>query len=204
MDEMDFEDLHGEPVDLDGCDVTGDPQLDQFGYNSPRRRGQNLSGFRSTDGDRLARVRAQRDEREERRRAAVEQNKAETRQRAAQRRGEPPGIVPFEPGSGYQPGVGPVRQSELPEKWWRSEATPHPVQPQPGPQPGQHGAYFERRVVRRWWAPWTKRTTWQQISAWTHGQPPAGATVVTVADVAQLPGRVHTIGRVSGTRTVEY
>jgi len=36
------------------------------------------------------------------------------------------------------------------------------------------------------------------------GGPPAGATVMTVDDVAALPGRVHTIGRVSGTGAVEY
>ena len=97
-----WDDLHdGEIVDLDGCEATGDPQLDQFGYQSPKRRGG--TGFRSTDGDRLAKRRADRAQREQRRREAVAQNKAETRQRVAQRRGEPPGIVPFEPGSGYQP-----------------------------------------------------------------------------------------------------
>jgi hypothetical protein len=66
-----------------------------------------------------------------------------------------------------------------------------PPQPQ-SPPPGQQGAFFERRVVRRWWAPWTKRAVWQQISAWQMGGPPVGATVVTVPDVAALPGRVHT------------
>ena len=197
-----------EVLDLDGYgEATGDPQLDVYGYQSPKQRGG--TGFRSTDGDRLARRRAQRErdraERDQRRRAAVEQNNAETKRRVAQRRGQPtPSIVPFEPGSGYQPGVGPVRQPDLPEKWWRPDATRQPVQTQPGPQPGQHGAYFERRVVRRWWAPWTKRTTWRQVSAWQHGQPPAGAEIVTVADVAQLPGRVHTIGRVGETGAVEY
>lgn len=69
---------------------------------------------------------------------------------------------------------------------------------------GQHGAYFERRVVRRWWAPWTKRTSWQQIGAWHPGQPPRGVEVVTVPDVSALPGTVHTIGRVGPTGAVEW
>jgi hypothetical protein len=80
-----WDDLHdGEVVDLDGCEATGDPQLDQFGYNSPRRRGQNLTGFTSNDGEWVARSRA--------RRAAVEQNKAETRRRNAERSGEPTAV----------------------------------------------------------------------------------------------------------------
>jgi hypothetical protein len=82
-----------------------------------------------------------------------------------------------------------------------------PVAPEPeskGPQPGQHGAYFEVRTKRVWWAPWRRKRVWQQISTWHPGPPPAGATVVTVPDVASLPGRVHTIGRVSGTGAVEY
>jgi hypothetical protein len=41
-----------EIADLDGCgEATGDPALDQLGYNSPRRRGQNLTGFASTQRD---------------------------------------------------------------------------------------------------------------------------------------------------------
>jgi hypothetical protein len=36
------------------------------------------------------------------------------------------------------------------------------------------------------------------------GGPPTGAEVVTVGDVGELPGRVHTIGRVNGTGAVEY
>lgn len=54
------------------------------------------------------------------------------------------------------------------------------------------------------WVPWRKRYVWQQISTWQMGQPPAGAEVVTVTNVAQLPGRVRAIGRVSGTGAVEY
>jgi hypothetical protein len=78
-----------------------------------------------------------------------------------------------------------------------------PVPQSQAPQPGQHGAYFEVRTVRCWWAPWRRKQVWQQVSTWHVGQPPAGATVVTVTDVAALPGQVHTIGHVSGTG-VEY
>ena len=65
-------------------------------------------------------------------------------------------------------------------------------------------AYFEVRTKRVWWALWRKRKVWTQVSSWHMGGPPAGATVMTVDDVAALPGRVHTIGRVSGTGAVEY
>jgi hypothetical protein len=77
-----------EAHDLDASDVTGDPQLDIFGYQSPTRRGQNLTGFTSSAGDYLARSREGRAERGQRRRAAVAQNLVETR-RVAQRRDEP-------------------------------------------------------------------------------------------------------------------
>ena len=65
-------------------------------------------------------------------------------------------------------------------------------------------AYFEVRTKRLWWAPWRKRKVWTQVSSWHMNGPPAGAEIVTVDDVAALPGRVHTIGRVSGTGGVEY
>jgi hypothetical protein len=158
-----------EVVDLD---VTGDPQLDVFGYQSPKQRGG--TGFTSTDGERLARSRSRREQAAAKRKA----DRQAMRQRHA---------LPHEPR--------PVTRGWSP---------PHSVALTTGPQPGQHGAYFEVRTVRRWWAPWHKRKVWQQISTWHVGPPPAGARVVTVADVAQLPGQVHTIGRVSGTGAVEY
>jgi len=72
-------------------------------------------------------------------------------------------------------------------------------------QPGQRGAYFEHRLIRRWYWPWKKVWRWQQISAWQHTTPPrSGVNVVTVGDVSELPGRVHTIGRVSPTGAVEW
>jgi hypothetical protein len=112
-----WDDLHdGEVVDLDGYgEATGDPQLDQFGYQSPKQRGG--TGFTSTDGERLARVRAQRAEREQRRRAAVEQNKAETRQRVAQRSwaAQPPPHIAAAVEQGA-PG--------RPAGWWKVDISP--------------------------------------------------------------------------------
>ena len=57
----DWEDINGEPVDLDGgwCDVTGNPTLDVDGYSSPRRTG-NLTGFKSSQIDWLAQEKADR------------------------------------------------------------------------------------------------------------------------------------------------
>jgi hypothetical protein len=88
-DELDWD---CEPVDLDGDYATGDPQIDQLGYNSPLRRGENLTGFTDNGGELRARLRAQ----SERDRAAREQRRRElaanieaARQRAAERRGEP-------------------------------------------------------------------------------------------------------------------
>jgi hypothetical protein len=109
-----------EIVDLDGgCEATGDPQLDVYGYQSPKQRGG--TGFTaSPHRDWLAQAKADRAQREQRRREAVEANLAETRRRLAERnivadrpQSKAPGIVPFEPGSSYQPGVGPVRQPDL-------------------------------------------------------------------------------------------
>ena len=72
-------------------------------------------------------------------------------------------------------------------------------------QPGQKGAYFEHRPARLWYWPFKKVMRWQQISAWQHTTPPrSGVNVVTVGDVSELPGRVHTIGRVSPTGAVEW
>ncbi|MGO9508057.1 MAG: hypothetical protein ACLPXZ_12185 [Mycobacterium sp.] len=84
MDEWDWD--RDDVVDLDGCEATGDPQLDVFGYNSPRRRGENLTGFTSTDGSRErardeAAAAKRRAEREQRRREAVAGNVAAARQR---------------------------------------------------------------------------------------------------------------------------
>jgi len=132
-DEMDWHDCA--PVDLDGDYATGDPALDQTGYQSPRRRGQNLTGFTHTPPDMSWREtqRQEAAQRRERRRRAVAQNVEEARRRTAQR-GQSQPIVTFGPGSGYRPGVGLVRQPDLPHRvrdaiaqgmpgrdlgWWR-------------------------------------------------------------------------------------
>lgn len=129
MDEMDFEDLHGEPVDLDGCDVTGDPQLDQFGYNSPRRRGQNLTGFTSTDGERLARWRARQDREAAKRkadRAAVQANLDETRRRNAERRGGTAARQPVMPAlpAHVSQAVAEGMAAGRDLGWWRVDVSP--------------------------------------------------------------------------------
>jgi hypothetical protein len=85
-DEWDWD--RDEIVDLE---ITGDPQLDQFGYQSPRR------GFTpppSQSFDYLAQYRRDREQRERRRQAAVQQNLAETRRRVAERRGQPQPVLP--------------------------------------------------------------------------------------------------------------
>jgi hypothetical protein len=186
------------PTTIDGswCDATGDPQVDVSGYQSPSRRGQNLSGFTpSRDhraADALAQSKRDREQRQQRRRAAVEANKAETRERVAQRgaRGRGGGQVVTarpDPAEAAQEKADEIARRSLTEL-----------------QPGQHGAYFERRTYRPWYAPWKKVTRWQQISAWQHTTPPTTGEIATVGDVSELPGRVRTIGKVGPTGAVEW
>jgi hypothetical protein len=157
-------------VDLD---VTGDPQLDQFGYQSPRR---DFSPPPAPEFDYLAQFHADQ--------AKIE---ADNARRAAKKAQSPP-----RPRGGN-------------EGWSSPLPTPPPLMPQPvyALMP-QHGADFEVRTVRPWYAPWRKNRVWRQISAWQVGPPPAGATVVTVPDVAALPGTVRTIGAVGESGAVEY
>jgi hypothetical protein len=176
-----------EIVDLD---VTGDPQLDQQCYQSPRRDmgpppaepfdwlAQHEANQAQIEADN-ARRQAER----ERRRAAVRDNLDETRRRIAERHGGP-AMLPPQPASMLPPQPASMLQ---------------PVQPV-----SQHGAYFEVRSVRVWWAPWRKRQVWTQVSAWRVGGPPKGVDVVTVPDVSVLPGTVTTIGTVSETGAVEW
>ncbi|MGO9692952.1 MAG: hypothetical protein ACLPYO_03860 [Mycobacterium sp.] len=106
-DEMDLD--RDDIVDLDGCDVTGDPALDQFGYNSPSRRGQNLTGFTSSGGDYLAASREGRARRQAKR--------AAWRQRLAQRQ------QPDRPASHVEQAVeqgAPGRAAG----WWRVDIAP--------------------------------------------------------------------------------
>ena len=114
---------HSEIVDLD---VTGDPQLDQFGYQSPKQRGG--TGFTSHQDEWVARSRAQR---QRRRREGVRQNVAETRQRVAQRRGEkgvadlPHLSQPVRPA--LPPHVAQAVAQGMPGRdlgWWKVDVTP--------------------------------------------------------------------------------
>jgi hypothetical protein len=167
-------------------DITGDPMLDQFGYESPKQ-----PPYHPVRWDAVAQLRQQQEpERDEWRRqrearlARQEAARARRRERRAQRQ-EPPSASRV--------------QSSRRAAW----SAPAPAVSQ-GPLPGQHGAYFEVRTKRVWWAPWRKRKVWQQVSTWHMGGPPAGAEVVTVGDVGELPGRVHTIGTVGQTGAVEW
>jgi hypothetical protein len=215
------EDLHGEHVDLDGgwCEATGNPALDVDGYQSPRRTG-NLTGFKSSQIDWLAQAKADRAKREARREAdrqqdrlaeklaaqlkAVEQNKAETRARVAQRRQSPSPTVRAQRVSRGRETT-PATSPPLPVKPVQATRDEIARRSLTELQPGQHGAYFEKRVVRPWYAPWKKVTRWQQISAWQNTTPPtSGTEVVTVGDVSELPGKVRTIGKVGPTGAVEY
>ena len=182
-DEWDYD--RDEIVDLGGgwADVTGNPAEDVTGYQTPTRRIRPLTGYvpSSPGRDWLAQSKLDRQQREAKREALLRREPA---------------------------GPRPVRaQTVSPEEQGWSEPS-RPVPPPTG-QPtgllsGQHGAYFERRVKRCWWAPWKKRQTWQQISAWQASQPPRGVEVVTVADVTQLPGKVHTIDRGDLSGALEY
>ena len=201
-----------------GPDVTGDPALDIDGYSSPRN--PNPMGLRPNRIDWMGQAKADRARREAKREAdrqtdrlaekiaaqlkAVEQNKAATRQRVAQRRQSP---RPTERAQRVSRGreTTPVISPPVPVKPVQDSADAIARRSLTELQPGQHGAFFERRIVRCWWAPRKKRVTWQQISSWQNTTPPtSGTEVVTVSDVSELPGKVRTIGKVSPTGAVEY
>jgi hypothetical protein len=190
-DEFDWD--RDEIVDPDGgwCEATGNPALDVDGYQSPRDT-RNLTGYEPhpVKQDWLAQSKRDRERRAAKRAAAA---------RDAERRRE-------------------ARRNESSGERHEQKSTPR-AQPQPVQsdrdeimrrsltelQPGQHGAYFERRIKRCWWAPWRKRTVWQQVSAWMNTTPPrSGTEVVTVGSVDELQGKVHTIGTVGENGTVVY
>jgi hypothetical protein len=213
-----WDDLHGEVHDLDGeahdldgggwADVTGNPAEDIPGYSSPSRRGQNLSGFRPSRDNRAAEALAQSKRHREQRAA----KRAETRQAKETRQA----VV----GSDEWRAARAARWEALgwltpPAGHERVEQKSQPVQTESRDeiaarsltelQPGQHGAFFERRIKRCRWAPWKKRTVWQQTSAWMATTPPtSGTEVVTVGDVSELPGKVHTIAAYSPDKPVVY
>jgi hypothetical protein len=100
-------------------DITGDPQLDQFGYQSPRR---NFTPAREGGRDWLAQAKRDRAERQQRRQAAVEQNLAETRRRVAERRGQPQPVTPA-----LAPHVAQAVAHGMPGRslgWWRVDVAP--------------------------------------------------------------------------------
>jgi hypothetical protein len=205
MDDDEWDAVHGEAHDLDGywADVTGDPQLDRAGYASPSRRGQNLTGYEPSRDTRAA--------------DALAQSKKDREQRAAKRQGAWREAT--------QPAVGSEEWRARRAARWEAQGRLTPANGSSGEeryeqksrdeiaqrsltelQPGQHGAFFEQRLVRPWYAPWKKVVRWQQVSAWQHTTPPkSGVEVVTVGDVSELPGKVRTIGKVVGdTGAVEY
>ena len=202
-----------------GPDVTGNPALDVDGYQSPRRTG-NLTGFKSSQIDGLAQAKADRAKREARREAdrqvdrlaeklaaqlkAVEQNKAETRARVAQRRQSPsPTVTAQRVSRGRE--ITPATSPPVPVEPVQDSAAEIARRSLTELQPGQHGAYFEKRTYRPWYAPWKKVTRWQQISAWQNTTPPtSGTEVVTVGDVSELPGKAHTIAAYSPDKPVVY
>src|SRR6516165_6376668 len=169
-DEVDWD--RDEIVDLDGggwAEMTGNPALDVDGYSSPSRKGQNLTGYTPNQIDWMAASRADRERRAARRaqraaksdsrptraerRAAAEQADEEWRAKRAARWEAQGRLTPVNGSSGEerheQKSRDAIAQRSLTEL-----------------QPGQHGAYFEHREVRCWWAPWRKRMVWRQVSAW--------------------------------------
>lgn len=177
-----------------GSDVTGDPQLDVFGYKSPRDR-RNLTGFEAhpPNQDWLVKNRADRATRAAKRAAEAQARRAAKRNESSGERQSTK--ITDKPGADE---AGPdvaqaVTRDEIAERSLTEL------------QPGQHGAYFERREVRAWYAPWKKRYVWQQISAWANTTPPrSGTEVVTVGSTDELNGRVRTIGTVGETGAVVY
>jgi hypothetical protein len=217
-DEFDWDAIRVEARDLDGywCDATGDPQVDVAGFRSPSRRGQNLTGFTPSDdhraADALAKSKRHREERAAKRReprratakTPPEVGSEEWRARRAARWEALGWLTPANESSGeerHEQESQPVQQPVQTPQQQRDEIARKSLSEL---QPGQHGAFFEKRMVRPWYAPWKKVVRWQQISTWQHTTPPTTGEVVTVGDVSELPGRVHTIGTVSPSGAVEY
>jgi hypothetical protein len=148
-------DWDGEPIDLDACDVTGDPQLDVFGYQSPRR---DFTQKPVEQYDWLAQSRRDRAEREARRNRQQQQ-----REEARRRRESPPShqIVAWPREMDYRPGMGQLRPGRL---------TPPVAPPPPVPELAPHVAQaVEHGAVGRQ-AGWYRvdvtpngRTTWTPV-----------------------------------------
>jgi hypothetical protein len=149
-------DWDGEPVDLDGCDVTGDPQLDVFGYQSPRTRAPRQGFKASPQRDWLAQSRRDRAEREARRDRQQQREEARRRQSPSSHQ-----IVAWPREMDYQPGMGPLRAGRV---------TPPVAPPTPVPDLAPRAAQaVERDAVGRP-AGWYRvdvtldgRTTWTPV-----------------------------------------
>ncbi len=147
-DEWDWD--RDEILDLD---ITGDPQLDQFGYQSPRR---DFTPPPSRSFDYLAQYRRDQAKRERRRRAAVEQNLAEMRRRNAERRGQPSHqIVEWLPEMQYQPGMGPQQPGEGVTPG-RPDLAPHVAQAVAQGMPGRDLGWWRVDVDAYGRATWTR------------------------------------------------
>jgi hypothetical protein len=121
-------DWDGDPVDLDACDVTGDGQLDQQGYQSPQRVPRTWARPQSEDRDWLPNARRDRARRE------AKWEEARWRRESAPSHE----IVAWPREMDYGPGMGPLRPGRL---RYRVDVTPGgrttwtPVdQPGDGPQ----------------------------------------------------------------------
>jgi hypothetical protein len=112
-----------DPDDIVDLDVTGDPQLDQFGYQSPRR---DMSPPPAPERNWLAQFDADMARIDRKRREAVRQNLAETRHRNAERRGQPVRPAPVAPTPPVRPDLPPHVAQEVAQGmpgrdlgWWR-------------------------------------------------------------------------------------
>ena len=210
-----FEWDRDEIVDLDGywADVTGDPALDRTGYQSPRRTG-NLTGFtpHKVNQDWLAQSKKDREQRAAKRQGArreATQPAVGSEEWRARRAARWEALGWLTPANGS---CGEERHEQNSSVQTQPVQTPQQQRDEIAAksltelQPGQHGCFMEHREARCWWAPWRKRMVWRQVSAWMSTTPPkSGVNVITVGDISELPGKVHTIGDVDPqTGAVEY
>jgi hypothetical protein len=151
-----------EIVDLDGgCEATGDPALDQTGYESPRR------SWHPVRWDAVAQMQTpdHTAERQRRRREALERNRAETRQRVAQRKGE--NVTPVTSSQ-------PISQPDLP---------PHVSQAIADGMPGRDLGWWRVDVDA------TGRAVWTRVAA-----PDASGARMTVEQTAAArPSQWHLV-----------
>ena len=163
------------------------PQLDVFGYRSPRTPGPR-TGFRGYVPTRLAgagRARPRRARGGEAGKTARRQREEARRQRESPRSQS---AAPMVRGGCY-PQVMPQHHGGA--EGWCDEgwsAAP-PVTPPSGPRPGERGAVFEVRTVRAWArAVARKKRVWRQNQRLAHG------TTASGRDGRQDAGRGGAVG----------